>query len=174
MAISAFLQFKPYNANILANPIPASSLQGDGGTYFKILDYSLDVEQTLNIGSQSSGAGAGKITFNPLSVVRHSDTLTPILFQQACSGTAFAMVKLFLYNDTTLVSTFIFKLVAVKGITFAPGDDGASSETITFEFGGMQIATAQLNTHGGLTGNVVLRGWNRVKNMADTGTANIN
>jgi hypothetical protein len=27
------------------------------------------IEQTLNIGSQSSGAGAGKITFNPFSPI---------------------------------------------------------------------------------------------------------
>jgi len=28
-------------------------------------DYSFDVEKVLSIGSQSSGAGAGKVTFNP-------------------------------------------------------------------------------------------------------------
>ena len=32
---------------------------------FEVEDYSFDIEQTLNIGSQSSGAGAGKVTFNP-------------------------------------------------------------------------------------------------------------
>jgi hypothetical protein len=31
---------------------------------------SADIEQTLNIGSQSSGAGAGKVTFNPFSITR--------------------------------------------------------------------------------------------------------
>jgi bacteriocin-like protein len=29
---------------------------------------SFDIEQTLNIGSQSTGAGAGKVTFNPFQV----------------------------------------------------------------------------------------------------------
>jgi hypothetical protein len=32
--------------------------------------YSFDIEQVLNIGSQSGGAGAGKVTFNPFSVTR--------------------------------------------------------------------------------------------------------
>jgi hypothetical protein len=33
-----------------------------GGTgLFEIEDYSFDIEQVLNIGSQSSGAGAGKV-----------------------------------------------------------------------------------------------------------------
>jgi hypothetical protein len=31
---------------------------------------SFDIEQVLNIGSQSSGAGAGKVTFNPFSIRR--------------------------------------------------------------------------------------------------------
>ena len=29
-----------------------------------------DIESILSIGSQSSGAGAGKITFNPFSITR--------------------------------------------------------------------------------------------------------
>ena len=33
--------------------------------HFEVSDYSFDIEQVLNIGSQSSGAGAGKVTFNP-------------------------------------------------------------------------------------------------------------
>lgn len=35
------------------------------GGVFEVEDYSFDIEQVLNIGSQSSGAGAGKVTFNP-------------------------------------------------------------------------------------------------------------
>ena len=41
-------------------PAPAKS-----SALFEVKDYSFDIEQTLNIGSQSSGAGAGKVTFNP-------------------------------------------------------------------------------------------------------------
>jgi hypothetical protein len=37
---------------------------------FEIEDFSFDLEQTLNIGSQSTGAGAGKVTFNPFSITR--------------------------------------------------------------------------------------------------------
>ncbi len=31
---------------------------------------AFDIEQVLNIGSQSGGAGAGKVTFNPFSITR--------------------------------------------------------------------------------------------------------
>jgi hypothetical protein len=36
---------------------------------------SFDIEQVLNIGSQSSGAGAGKVTFNPFSIRRSRGSL---------------------------------------------------------------------------------------------------
>jgi hypothetical protein len=35
------------------------------GSTIEISDYSFGIKQALNIGSQSSGAGAGKVTFNP-------------------------------------------------------------------------------------------------------------
>jgi hypothetical protein len=41
---------------------------------------TFDVEQTLNIGSQSSGAGAGKVTFNPFSITRKVDRASPVFF----------------------------------------------------------------------------------------------
>jgi len=40
------------------------------GQVFEVDDYSFDIEQVLNIGSASSGAGAGKVTFNPFHVGR--------------------------------------------------------------------------------------------------------
>jgi type VI protein secretion system component Hcp len=31
-------------------------------------------------GSQSTGSGAGKVTFNPFSITRHVDKASPVLF----------------------------------------------------------------------------------------------
>jgi bacteriocin-like protein len=42
--------------------------------------YTFDIEQTLNIGSQSNGAGAGKVTFNPFSITRKVDRASPVFF----------------------------------------------------------------------------------------------
>jgi bacteriocin-like protein len=39
------------------------SINGGNGGLFEIEDYSFDIEQTLSIGSQSTGAGAGKVKF---------------------------------------------------------------------------------------------------------------
>jgi len=55
-----------------------SSLSGgaSGGT-FELSDYSFSVEQTLDIGSQSSGAGSGKVTFNPFKIDKLSNQAIP-------------------------------------------------------------------------------------------------
>jgi Type VI secretion system effector, Hcp/PEP-CTERM motif len=43
---------------------------------FEISDFSFDIEQVLNIGSSSSGAGAGKVTFNPFQITKKTDTVS--------------------------------------------------------------------------------------------------
>ena len=118
MAIDAYMYFKGYDDNYLKSEsqVDASQLntgdtlwskfhfndaykggdrgsQGEGGL-FEVEDFSFDIEQTLNIGSQSSGSGAGKITFNPFSITRKIDRASPTFFQLACSGTPFQQVAL--------------------------------------------------------------------------------
>ena len=135
-------------------------------------DYSFDIEQTLGIGSQSTGAGAGKVTFNPFSITRKVDKSSPIFFQNACSGKAFKSVFLGMRksagNDATGVFflVFQFKLVAVKTVGWAH-DDESPKETVTFEYGGLLVKYGQQNSNGQIAG-VIPGGWNRVKNKADT------
>ncbi len=65
---------------------PEAEVVGFGPRVFEVETFSFDVEQTLNIGSQSSGAGAGKVTFNPFSITRKIDRSSPNLFRGALPG----------------------------------------------------------------------------------------
>jgi|SRR5580658_3199736 type VI secretion system secreted protein Hcp len=202
MAIDAYVIFKPYklpaldsesqvdmskNNEELAEPFKkctaaaSSGGKANTGKIFEIEDYSFDIEQVLNIGSQSSGAGAGKVTFNPFSITRAIDTASSVLFDMACAGTAFETVYLGLRKSvgagatgaTSMVSGFIFlrfdfKLVAVKTISWAH-DDERPKETVTFEYGGLQIRYTQQNPDGTLNA-VKIGGWNRVRNVQDHAT----
>jgi hypothetical protein len=47
---------------------------------FEVSDYSFDIEQVLNIGSQSQGAGAGRTSFSAFSITRKVDKASPIFF----------------------------------------------------------------------------------------------
>jgi type VI secretion system secreted protein Hcp len=137
---------------------------------FEIEDYSFDIEQVLNIGSQSSGAGAGKVTFNPFSITRKIDCASPRFFQMACSGTPFQTVGLGLRKSAggnasgIIFLVFTFKLVAVKTISWAH-DDESPKETVTFEYGGLHINYTQQHPDGKPYAPTP-GGWNRVKNIA--------
>ena len=199
MAIDSYVVFVPYNnppldsestvdmtnnTEELAKDLkkfPAGTLVGGKakpGKIFEVEDYSFDIEQTLNIGSQSSGAGAGKVTFNPFSITRKIDIASPLLFDMACSGTAFKQVILALRKSVgagasgadSMVSGFIFlrfdfKLVAIKTISWSH-DDESPKETVTFEYGGLQIRYCQQNPDGTLN-PVKIGGWSRVQNKQD-------
>jgi len=139
---------------------------------FEIEDFSFDIEQTLNIGSQSTGAGAGKVTFNAYSITRKIDKSSPIFFEKACSGTPFQNVTMGLRKSSggktsgLMYLVFMFKLAAVKTISWSY-DDESPKETITFEYGGLQVHYAQQKPDGSFN-PVVAGGWNRVRNVADT------
>ena len=143
----------------------------DKGGLFEIEDFSFDIEQTLNIGSQSTGAGAGKVTFNPFSITRKIDKSSPTFFQMACSGTPFQDVRLGLRKsaggDQTgiMYLVFCFKLAAVKTISWSY-DDEAPKETVTFEYGGLQVFYSTQKPDGALK-EQFSGGWNRVKNISD-------
>ena len=189
MAIDSYMFFVPYNGSALTSEsqVDMSKNSEDlakdlkayatgttkGGQLFEVEDYSFDVEQTLNIGSQSSGAGAGKITFNPFSITRKIDCASPIFYQMACSGQAFQQVGLALRKSSggsqtagVIYLRFDFKLVAVKTISWAH-DDESPKETVTFEYGGLIVRYTQQNPDGSFQ-PIVMGGWNRVKNNADS------
>jgi|GEM_PF-315417 len=189
MAIDSYMFFVPY-ANTGGGPLKAESqvtadsfdpndkLGADLKTYagaqqlFEIDDFSFDVEQTLNIGSQSSGAGAGKITFNPFSITRKIDCSTTRFFNMACSGQAFQQVGLAMRRSSggakyagSCFVRFDFKLVAVKTISWAHSDE-SPTETITFEYGALLVRYAQQDASGKPLATLV-GGWNRVQNIQD-------
>jgi len=186
MAIDAYMWFQTYDGKFLDSESqvdlshdPQKTALGypPNGNIFEIEDFSFDVEQTLNIGSQSSGAGAGKITFNPFTITRKTDRSSPLLFQMACSGTPFQSVCLVLRKSAGGTASgigflrFTFKLVAVKTIAWAH-DTAVPKETLTFEYGGMVMEYWPQLPNGSL-GPRVVDGWNRVKNIADTNPATV-
>jgi type VI secretion system secreted protein Hcp len=181
MAIDAYMWFQNYDGSYLESESQVDFSQDPQKTVlhyppnnniFEIEDYAFDVEQTLNIGSQSSGAGAGKITFNPFSITRKIDKASPTLFQMSCSGKAFQTVVLLLRKAaggaTGAVGflTFTFKLVAIKTISWAYAPE-EPREKVSFEYGGLVIEYFQQKPDGTI-GVAVLGGWNRIKNIADT------
>lgn len=193
MAFDAYMQFKFPTA---ANPTSKPYLQGESqvqintanesnlgkdiqaGSVFEIDDFNFDIEQVLNIGSQSSGIGAGKVTFNAFTVNRKTDRASPTLFTMCCAGQHFQLVSLYLRRagggtSSTLSSgwTFLrfdFALVGVKTVSWSGADgDDAMKEEVAFEYGALQVRYTQQNADGtpmtSGDGNPV-GSWNRINN----------
>jgi type VI secretion system Hcp family effector len=158
-------------SGITSNDISSPFVTAGSGQIFEVEDYSFDIEQVLNIGSQSKGAGAGKVAFNPFSITRPIDKSSPILYGMACSGTPFSHVGLGLRKGSggetagQFFLAFHFKLVAVKTIAWSH-DETSPKETITFEYGGLQVRYGVQNPDGTIN-PIIPAGWNRVTNKSD-------
>ncbi|HWD69453.1 MAG TPA: type VI secretion system tube protein Hcp [Solirubrobacteraceae bacterium] len=126
---------------------------------FDIYDFSSAYDQSVTIGSGSTGAGAGKVTFQPITITKLPDASSPELFQMLTDGDHFARAEVQLYgkDGTTVAETFDYSLVGLASITTT--NTGATSdqlfEQLTLEIG------AVTDTVGSNSG-----GWNRVTNSA--------
>jgi type VI secretion system secreted protein Hcp len=197
MAFDSYMQFLPAGggaalkgesqvvlskSDALANANPP--LQQ--GAVFEIDDFSFDIEQVLNIGSQSSGAGAGKVTFNPFQITRKTDRASPVFFMMCCAGQHFQQVSLCLrragaaaggaggggtagtgsatMSSGTTFLRFDFALVAVKTISWSGSDgDESPKEEVTFEYGALMVQYIQQQASG-QAGSTFSGSWNRVYN----------
>lgn len=178
MAIDAYMTFTPYKGDPLKceSTVDFTGTTGElatgmtAGQVFEIDEWSqLSVEQTLNIGSQSSGTGAGRVDFKEFSITRKIDKASPIFFTMACSGTPFKNVALALRKSaggTTAGQFFLrfdFKLAAVKSISYSH-DEASPKEEVTFEYGGFLLRYTMQNSDGTM-GSVIPAGWDRTKNV---------
>jgi type VI secretion system secreted protein Hcp len=148
------------------------------GYVFEIDDFSFDIEQIINMGSQSSGAGAGKITFNPYQITRKTDRISPTLFNMCCAGMHFQTVSLYLRRaggqavpgaaqaSGTTFLRFDFALVLVATVSWSGSDgDEACKEEVTFQYGALQVRYQQQKADGTAQGGVIGQAWNRINNV---------
>jgi type VI secretion system secreted protein Hcp len=122
---------------------------------FEIEDFSFDVEQTLNIGSQGGGAGAGKISFNPFTITHKVDQATALLIQACVSGKHFPIAH-FIYRKTRgvaadgtlqadeVVFRLDFQVVSVIASRVRGTDNKAPSETVVFNFQSVAVSSQAL------------------------------
>ena len=112
-----------------------------------------------------------------LSILRHVDKASPVLFNMACSGATFETVVLFQARNVgttggpslsdAIFLRFDFKLALVRSIAWN-ADSTSPPESLTLQYGGLQVRYAPASSGG--SGAVVVAGWNAVKNVADTTT----
>jgi type VI secretion system secreted protein Hcp len=169
MAFDAFLNFVTGG---VAEKIIGESTDTQFKGWFEIKEFSFGIENTLNITSASSGAGAGKAEFKEFTIKKQTDQASPRLAITCGQGGHYELVQLRLRKSGAKSSggagdvylAFDFKTVAVKSIEWSgSGGDDVPEETVIFEYGAMKVAYKPQNKDGTL-GGVVERSWNKLTN----------
>jgi type VI secretion system secreted protein Hcp len=165
MAYDAYISF----GGSFGPPIKGESTRKGFEGWIEIDYFSFDVLQKLNIGSQSTGAGAGKVTFSAFQIRKQPDSSSPLLFQACAAGNAWDKVFLVLNkacgNSAVTYLKFEFQLVALQSLQWT-GDTvqgETPSETLAFMYGTLNITYTPQKVDG-TAGAAVVGGWNQIKN----------
>lgn len=135
----------------------------------QLINYSNSEEQSFNIGSQSSGAGAGKIMFNPVAITKSVGINTPTLFFMMAAGQLFKRIDFYFYSPSNierLPNQQIFQvtlgLAGIRTMERSSNDDGLV-ERITFDYG-QQVLTYFYYDAMGKLSKTITNGWDKVTN----------
>jgi type VI secretion system Hcp family effector len=143
------------SASMYIDDMIGGRAQGKGNE-FEISDFSFGVTNRASIGSATSGAGSGKAEFREFTIKRPVDSASPIFFKNCCAGSHYKTVVIQMRKAGGEGSgkpyvQYRFGLVAVKKIDWSgPGDEGPE-ETITFEYGALEIQYQPQSGGGGVS-----------------------
>jgi type VI protein secretion system component Hcp len=156
--------------------IPGEDPSAQAVDPIQISDFSFQVQNPNNLGSTTGGAGAGKITFQPLIVSRTLDKNSPLLFKASAMGAHYGQVLLSIVHtaggggksSSRLVAQWRLGIVFVRSIAYSSGD-----EQDTFDFGSVLFNYYPQNANGS-SATAVVGGWNRLTNQSVDNPSDLN
>jgi type VI secretion system secreted protein Hcp len=166
------MELTPSNANLGGlNSIPMGESQVSGlqNQEFNVSSFDLGASAPTNIASATTGAGAGKVTFQPFTVTKTVDKYSSDLFLDLAAGTHLASAEIIVRKADASgmavpVAQYLMKLVAITSIHVS-GTSKQTTETIQGEYGAIQFVFYGQKADGTPT-PVSAGGWNQVKNTS--------
>ncbi|MDQ6775032.1 MAG: type VI secretion system tube protein Hcp [Actinomycetota bacterium] len=142
-------------------------LKGENNFHIvQISRFSLGAKNTVGTTSQTSGAGAGKVTFQNFEVVKPLDGLSPSLFVNLASGEHFKTVLNIIRRRSGNMSipafVYVMKIVTLTE-TQVSGASESPTEIVHGDAGALSLATYTESPAGKLTVGPA-GGWNRLTN----------
>jgi VCBS repeat-containing protein len=122
-----------------------STLTVSGNQLFELEDFSFGDENAVDIGSATGGAGAGKVSFNPLELTFDQPGLDPQLFKMLAQGAHFKEVDVLGYHpgadSSPLAVDYSFGTVFADKL----GLDATGKTQLELQYGAEEIQ--QVNNH---------------------------
>lgn len=136
---------------------------------FNVSYFTFGLQNPSSLGSGSSGAGAGKVTFQPLEVHAALSTFESLV-STASNGTHLESCTLATRLADGTRATFLFKLLAVQSLTAVASSTGNRTEPaqytdVQFLYGAVEVKGAGGPDDGGTT--VLPPGWNQITNTSN-------
>jgi len=148
---------------------PVGTLSCTGSTSqikFNVSYFDFGLTSPTSIGSQSSGAGAGKVTFKPLEVHAALSAFSTLV-DAAASGSSFqSCVLTTTFNDGSRAE-FEFRLLLIASLTAQASMPAHANEAerftdVQFAYGAVEVKASNAVDDGGTTTSQ--SGWNVVSN----------
>lgn len=124
-----------------------------------IINFSLGGTNNTTIGSATGGAGAGKVSFSPLTVTKMLDSASVLLLTHMASGNHFKEVKIEVFGaGNALLATYKFGTAFVTS-DLVGGESMSLTEDVVFVFG-------QLESEVNVGGSTFQSCWNQILNRS--------
>jgi type VI secretion system Hcp family effector len=141
MALAATPAFAALNAYLQLDGIAGESKESTHQNWLDVSGFTLD-PQVLNIGSQSSGAGSGKVTFNPFTITRKIDRASPSLSAASTAHRTIPHATIEFTNDGEQAVSWrgVVTDAVVTGYKVRPATaNGVATEEVTLQPGNLEI-----------------------------------
>jgi type VI secretion system secreted protein Hcp len=165
MAYDAYISFGGSYGPAIKGESTRKGFEG----WIEIDYFDFNIQQKLTIGSQTTGAGAGKVTFSTFQVRKQPDSSSPLLFQACAAGSPWEKVYLALNkaggDKAVTYLRFEFQLVALSSVQWTGDTDNGDtpSEVLGFMYGALHVTYTPQKVDG-TAGAAVVGGWNQIKN----------
>jgi type VI secretion system secreted protein Hcp len=122
-----------------AASIGTLTVQGlQGASSLELQSYSWGVKTPVDIGSAGGGAGAGKATFEEVTVQRSLDAVSPRFVQAAATGQHFPSATIDVATGKGTTMHYTFNTVFITAVQHTGNGDGAV-ESLSLIYGSVQV-----------------------------------
>lgn len=170
MAVDIYMRI--VGQNQFADPNIPEALSRDG--FFRLGSVSIGVENVVNIGSISTGGGAGKAIFKELQITKWPGKVSTDIFKKLVTGSHYQEVEIIMVRRTidlgapiSYVMTFGMKLVMAQSLDYSVSEgDDIPEEQIVLQFGAIRVRYYEVDPKTGASTKYFEEVWSRVLNNA--------